>query len=135
MRYRITLGDWSGDGHGKTKIFDVEVNGATLEQLKENYLLNIDKIGFDPQRICEDYEDATWPSDVIDWLEVVGFKFPEYYDRYEEYSDEALDLEVYADMLMFFTTRGLDGVEYKFVKTEDLFGESAGGSYGYAYFH
>lgn len=137
MIYRIVLGDWSNDGHGRTQVYDVNVTGATKETLIENYKRNIEIIGFDPEKLCEEYEDSSWPEDVIDKLLAVGYRFPDEFDKEDKYYDDWLTQEVYIDMLMFFATYRLEGVHYAFAndQVDYLFGGSGFGSFGYGYFY
>lgn len=137
MRYKIILGDPSGDGHGWTEVFEVEVfsneTPVTADVLLSNYKKNVGIVGFDPKDICSDYEDSKWPDEVIEKLRAVGWKFPEGFDD-NPYPDDLLGRESYVGLLMFFATWGL-GVHWEMVEndSEVLFGEN--GHYGYGYFY
>lgn len=94
MRYKIVVGDWSDDGHGKTETFIYEVDCNNKEVLFKAFQRNIRTIGFDPASVCDEYEDYEWPEDVVSRLEELGF------DCGEQMAED------YANMLMFFFTYG-----------------------------
>ncbi len=66
--YRITIGDWSGDGHDKTEQFyilsnkDVMALAAAWEKAKDACPQ------LDPQNMCNDVEDHRIPAEVEQWL-------------------------------------------------------------------
>ncbi len=144
MKYKITVGDWSDDGHGKTETFIVDVVGASRKQMFDNYKRNVDRLGFDPQNIANEYEDSYWPREAVEKLQEVGFPFPEEFDIDDEYYSDWLDLEMYVNLIMFFMTNGLN-VAWGIVKGEEmptLIGGYDGyksdrhtSHFGYGYFH
>jgi len=59
-RFKLILGDWSDDGHGKTETFIVESN-KPVDEAREAYFEAVKKTGIDfGEQVCRDYEDNTW---------------------------------------------------------------------------
>ena len=61
LRFRVTFGDWSDDGHGKTSTTDVEIvsrgsRELTEERILKNYRANEKALGFGLQNLWEEYE-------------------------------------------------------------------------------
>jgi len=51
LHFSVGFGDWSGDGHGKLRthsieIFSLDGSEVTADQIEENYLINVEKLGF-----------------------------------------------------------------------------------------
>jgi hypothetical protein len=64
--FDINLGDWSNDGHGKTKTRRVSVPAEfTLEMIAENYRKNCAKYEVNLGEICSRYEDNNFPLEAL----------------------------------------------------------------------
>ena len=74
-KYQITLGDWSDDGHGKTRNVFVEIpDEFTPEILKENFDASVKKLGFNPLTdLFSDFEDWDVPQPYYKTLVENGF--------------------------------------------------------------
>ena len=58
-RFRIPIGDWSNDGHGKCDWFIVDSN-KSLKTIREAYFASKKITGvITPEDICSDFEDST----------------------------------------------------------------------------
>ena len=66
MKCKIITGDWSNDGHGKTRTIEVEITSDhTVEQLQANYKKNCDRWGYTLGNVVERYEDSRIPEGLI----------------------------------------------------------------------
>lgn len=68
LRYTVVLGDWSDDGHGKADRYQIEfftdsadVN-LTEALIVDNYLANVDRLGFGLPQLWDEYEKSS-PSE------------------------------------------------------------------------
>lgn len=133
--YKIIVGDWSGDGHGKTQEFTVVFqNDVSQEELQATFEKNILTIGFDPRNVCVDYEDNVLPQSLVDLLKNHGLVFDDTNEEDEfEILDDGISLyaETYFCILMHFYTYGTDR-EWSLDTSPTLFGTwgPQGGGYG-----
>lgn len=67
----FTLGDISGDGHGKTDTF-IAFSNLSSDELRERYEAVVNKTGIDIRDICCDYEDDVITEEVKKKLEKIG---------------------------------------------------------------
>jgi hypothetical protein len=148
VRYKIVLGDWSGDGHGISETYYVDVTGPhTIDQLRENYQCNVAALGFSPHDIAEEYEDSSIKPEHAEKLLEAGIdpnvvnhdlSTQEDYDKKKaEYAEfdtygtawravekfwlpgaRTIDATDMIDICMFFVLNGLDDVNYEIVKDE-----------------
>lgn len=73
--HKITLGDYSGDGHNISETYIIEIpNNITYETLKTNYNNNVEKFGFTPNDFAEEYEDRTIPEEYVTILKNNGLQ-------------------------------------------------------------
>ena len=68
----LTMGDWSHDGHNKTKTVTISCN-LDRDALEEAYEAGVKKTDVDLEEIAADYEDNEFPQGVIDILRGFGF--------------------------------------------------------------
>lgn len=73
-KFRMSIGDWSNDGHGKHEDYIVMSNHP-VERVREAHFRIKEVTGIDIENLCSDYEDSTIPSEVEDRLLVMGFEF------------------------------------------------------------
>lgn len=57
-KFKLPIGDWSGDGHDKCDYYIVESN-KSVEEVREIHFLIKPMLGIDLHEICNDYEDNT----------------------------------------------------------------------------
>lgn len=108
-KFKITLGDPSDDGHGKTETYIIQSN-RPLEEVRKAYSLacRISGIKFHNE-ICADYEDHSLSKDQIEKFEniginVIGLMFgnSEYDPDYED--SGWLEMDTYVELLLCFIT-------------------------------
>jgi hypothetical protein len=72
-KIKLTMGDWSHDGHGLTEHVMVMCN-LTATQLQQAYKRGCEKVGFDFTRdVAASYEDNVLPQGLLKKLEEQGF--------------------------------------------------------------
>lgn len=88
--FSLTIGDYSGDGHSRAQTYYLDVDGATREQLAENYAKNVAEFGFGLQDFASEYENDSISGEQLLTLLKAGFvdepvlvKDPEYPGRDE----------------------------------------------------
>lgn len=92
MKHQITLvvGDWSGDGHGRTQIVGVVAN-MTRRAVEQAYLDGCAKVGINlSDNVCRGYEDNS--IDTIDMNKLISAGVVE---RYERKTDEYTFVEFF----------------------------------------
>lgn len=121
--FEINLGDWSDDGHGKTKEYRVAVPAEfTLEMIAANYEKNCKKYGITLEHLCEDYEDNRVSLEVIQAMVKDGLDayLLNGYDLEEDYDARIITEDYfYITCHMFF--HGMpDNFTWKEVKTQGI---------------
>jgi hypothetical protein len=96
-RFRIPIGDWSGDGHGKCHWFDASA-AKPVEAVREAYWAATEKLpSLAPTEYVRDYEDAELPEVVFDELRERGCPVGE---------REDFDFVRLADVVVWFLNQG-----------------------------
>lgn len=109
-KFRVIVGDWSGDGHNETKTFVVIVDDKfTSDVLAANYHKNVKELGVDPTLFAEEYEDNTIPEDVEEKLEALGVS----YKLFEHNGKKLLTIQGMLDITMFVFGYGLTGFAWE----------------------
>lgn len=115
-KWKLEIGDRSGDGHSQCDTFLIESN-LTVEEANEAYFAakKALKKGY-PETICHDYEDGSIDRDMIDKLHSLGFEFTNW-DADGEPGDE--DEIMYpgsdgmAQLTLWFIKQGNPEFKYK----------------------
>lgn len=121
--YKVIVGDWSDDGHGKADSYIVDVSAEfSVDVLRANYEKNVSEIGFAPTSLCEDYEDSSVSEEQANALFAAGLPddrkciatepgpYPQYF---------VPDSEGMLHLCMFFLTRNLTGATW-FIKNDSI---------------
>jgi hypothetical protein len=126
---KMTLGDWSGDGHNITNVFVVDIpEEFTAEVLGSNYRKNVLKLDINPEQFAYEYEDNSVPPEVTEKLKQHGIEVDN--DDYIEGSENFyITGEVMVKVLMLLFGYGLDGFKYEVI-SENLPELVGPGSYG-----
>lgn len=137
-KFRVVVGDWSGDGHDKTQECTVIVpDRFTAEILGANYKKNVKLLGVDPESFANEYEDSILPDEVAAKLEAHGLILndSEFYVHDKFY----FGVKAMVKIVMFLFGYGLEGFTWEL---EELAPVIAGGyrvegpsSIGYGLFY
>jgi hypothetical protein len=73
-KFRMSIGDWSDDGHGKHKDFIVESN-VPVQVVREAHFAMENTLGINIEDICCDYEDSVVSSETTRAIRELGFEF------------------------------------------------------------
>ena len=134
-KWKIALGDWSDDGHGKTKTLTVETN-VPLEHIIKCYKESVEKYLDFSIYVCAEYGDKSINKEQIELFESIGMDMSYYKEEFDEiYESCEIEKEDYIDLLLMFTNLSSDRkIEYSIVKDE--FPEFTHGSstFGYGLF-
>lgn len=76
--FRIPIGDWSNDGHGKRKDF-ITASDRPIDQAREAHFKIKELTGIDIESICSEYEDSSITVDLLNELSLYGVN-PEMFD-------------------------------------------------------
>lgn len=80
MQFKIQVGDWSKDGHGKSSDILVNVlSEHSIEQIREAYFDSQEAVGFNLADICADDGDSFIQDSAL--VEVLDFLNKEGYDK------------------------------------------------------
>lgn len=65
--FKIPVGDWSGDGHGKCTYYDALAECSKIEEVREAYFTaKANYPDLCPERYCGDYGDHKIPAHIVD---------------------------------------------------------------------
>ncbi len=124
MQVKLIVGDWSHDGHEKTKVFFVNVKGVKKEDnLLEAYNKGTELVGFDlTNEVCDDYKNDVLLHEYAAKLVELGLQdfilaTPEE-DEYE--NGYSLDPDTFADIYMFICKLGNPGLKYEILDPPEL---------------
>jgi hypothetical protein len=90
-KIELIVGDWSNDGHGRTRMFTIASN-LTKAELEKAYEAGVKIVGFDPKHFVEDYQQSYLPAEQILRLIELGIK-----DWVAPDDDDDEDVEIYPD--------------------------------------
>ena len=127
-KFRVVIGDWSGDGHNETKTYVVVVDDKfTMEILGANYKKNVEELGINPTTFVDEYEDGTVPASVADKLQALGVQYTT-----EEYGDgeNIFTTQGMLDIMMFMFGYGL--VDFNWGQEPEITYPILAGGYGSA---
>lgn len=71
---RLTIGDWSRDGHGQSEVFCVKSN-FPVERIREAHFHIEETTGINIEEICSDYGEEEIGSETLTKLKSMGFHF------------------------------------------------------------
>lgn len=118
-KWKITLGDWSDDGHGKTKVFVIETN-VSFKHIVECYKKSVEKYLDFSTYVCAEYGDSSINMEQIELFESIGMDMSYYKEEFDN-EDERFWVakEDYIDLLLMFVGLSSDEkIEYSIITDE-----------------
>jgi hypothetical protein len=119
-KFKIPVGDASGDGHEKCETFVLECN-YSLDDITKAYedsceLTGVDFDGYGPLSIATEYEDSSISEMAENALKKHGLDVRSDYEYYKEHPDQELCIDGpkhFIKVLMGFIKISLPDLEYK----------------------
>jgi hypothetical protein len=117
FKFRIDIGDWSGDGHGKCDHFMVSSNKPTKD-VREAYFAAKEKLPdtLCPESFVSDYEDYTVPDEVVEAGERAGCELLAALKNQEYQDFHTSDM---ADYVLWFLKQGDPELQLKRIEDSD----------------
>lgn len=116
---RLSIGDWSRDGHNQSEDVYIETN-LTLDELKEAYDRGSEKLGFNLiEDYCAEYQDSTIPIYIADIIEAklkISLR-----DEFNSMLDNIriLNTDQWRDIFLRTVWYARPNFEYKIIDPED----------------
>lgn len=113
FKFRIPIGDWSGDGHGQCEWFTASSNGD-IKAVREAYFKAKELVHerFHPDNFVCDYEDRDLPSDVYVKMMAEGI-VP------MDFDPDMFHTEEMAKYVVWFLNQGNPTLEVQLAEEED----------------
>lgn len=73
-QFHLSIGDWSGDGHGRSEDFTVASN-APVETVREAHYKIPEVTEVDIESICSEYGEDEIDAETVQVLKDMGFQF------------------------------------------------------------
>lgn len=109
-KFRMSIGDWSDDGHGKHEDFIVSSN-VPVEIVREAHFAMKDKLGFSIEDICSEYEDTVIDIKITKMIEDLGFEF----EDYTSYGEADMYAKAMAELWVFLLQKVDNSLELKII--------------------
>jgi hypothetical protein len=115
----LVVGDWSGDGHDKKDIINIESN-FDKKAIDLAYKLGTEKLGFDfCNHIAEEYEDNKLPNEEWKKLKEAGYQddngLEEDAKKYND-GEISLDISSFADIYLFIVKLGNEKFKFEYLE-------------------
>jgi len=126
-KFRIPIGDWSDDGHGKYDDHLIESN-QPLERVRELYFQACDKIGFSLDGSykeknltpCAEYQDSKFSVETLDALLNFGVKIDEEAVEYIREQESTDGQDLFLDILLAFICTQDETLTLKKIPSEEF---------------
>lgn len=107
MQFKMSVGDWSDDGHGKCDYFVVKTDAPDMEAVSEAYKQAVKLTGVRfKDVICAEYEDSVIHKEHKEKLEKHGINVAQYSEEADEVDEINLCPENYAKLTCDFLALG-----------------------------
>lgn len=132
MKFQMSVGDPSGDGHSICEYHIIETNAKNIDEVKKAYKKAVKLTGLDLLfSVCEDYRDGCVRDDDVETLLKHGIDPGDFCYEYPEEDDDEyqIDSSMWPDLVCAFICLG-DSTLTLNVLEEDEFPRFDGGGYG-----
>lgn len=122
MKFKLPIGDWSDDGHGKQEIFVVETN-KEIEYIREMYFQACNKLGFQLDghhelSPCAEYEDSLIKPETIKALRNFGLKISE--EEEKQWTTEYVQYKELCKLVLDFIKTQDEAIEFYIIPEDDM---------------
>ena len=115
-RIDLIVGDWSGDGHGKSQTVVINSN-LPKGELMAAYQAGTKLVGFDLGcDVCEEYEDNRMKREYKTKLLDLGFR--NFYDDDPEEDTCYVDQDIFTQIFLFICKLGNPSFEHQLIKSD-----------------
>lgn len=111
-KFRMSIGDWSDNGHGKHKDFIVESN-EPVEVVRKAHFAMKDVLGFSIEDICSEYEDSVIDSETTKVIMELGYEFEDI-----DNGEAGMYPKEMAELWIFLLKKVDDNLELKIIEDE-----------------
>ena len=126
MLFKLPIGDWSDDGHGKCEWFIVQAN-KPLPDIFKAYCAAVEKLGINiGEDVCSQYEESFITKEMYERLQTLGWKYN--LQKSYDYNDEGkyvqmdksynLEIESMVDLVLWFLKEGDSELELELKEDE-----------------
>ena len=133
MKFQMSVGDPSGDGHSQCDYFIIETNADNMDAVNSAYQKAVKKTKLDLlESVCESYEDYTVSKDDAETLAKHGIDIKDYcfdLEFMKEGDDYAPAIELWPKLVCDFIRLGNPALTFEILE-EDSFPRFDGGGYG-----
>lgn len=110
----LIVGDWSGDGHGKTDTVTIKCN-LTAKQVEAAYDKGARSSGFDPSSyVCVEYEERKIYEEDLEKLRDLGYDVEAHLGITEHDDEVELDVDAFCEIYMFVAYLGDKSIVWEF---------------------
>ena len=133
-KFKLDVGDVSGDGHGKHDTYIIESN-LPHDVVRSLYKEAVEETGIDVTKYCDEYEDSSIPVEIINELESHGVDI----DAIGKYTAEELregnvdGPEALISLIMAMVKMQEESFQWKY--GNDSIPDLGIGSFGYGLFY
>jgi hypothetical protein len=115
-KFRIPIGDWSNDGHGKVDWFDATAKHP-IDAVREAWFIACKEYpDLCPTKYCSDYQDCVLPEEIKNKLKEMGFSGIDFDDP--DFDNFGLSSDNLAQIVIWFINLGDSSLEARLC-TED----------------
>ncbi len=121
MKFKIAVGDWSDDGHGKCDYFMVETDCESIEGIRELYFRIKEKFDLDISKIADEYGCNEIIDEDYELLVNLGFNFNE--DYFEILNNEyigVLEPKAIAEIVVFMLNKLDTGYKFNLMSEDEI---------------
>lgn len=97
-KFKLPIGDWSGDGHRECEWFVVESN-KPVEEVREVHFSAIKNQPFSIEKMCDLYEDSSLDEAGLELIRAAGLNPEDYY--YDTWDDGEAGTFYYPEVEQF----------------------------------
>lgn len=112
-QFWMTIGDWSGDGHGKSEDFLISSN-VPVDRVREAHFRIKEAAGIDIEDICSSYGEDEVDAETVEILKRMGFLF----ENKSGMGERILSVEEMAKLWLFLLQKADDELELALIEND-----------------
>jgi hypothetical protein len=104
-RFKLHIGDWSDDGHGKQEVFIINSNKPVLKA-RLAFIKAQRKVGINIKDLCSEYEQCTIKPEIMKKLKELGFDDKDFENKSEEDGTAWPGVEGFLSLVLWYIQQG-----------------------------